>query len=108
MLSDVAEHLTTQGCLYWVGGDFQVEDDALAELDWFQAIKGKVRTADKRIGTCTSACPATTIDYHAVHEKLEHMVQEGHVDLVSRLSPHRPVWALLELAGGEKFQYNTC
>ena len=70
-------------------------------MEFIKAIKGQTRVADKRIGTCTSTVPASTIDYRIIHEKFERTVNACHVDLVSKLSPRRPVWAMLELEGGE-------
>ena len=54
-------------------GDFQVDDQVLEEMEFIKAIKGQTRVADKRIGTCTSTVPASTIDYRIIHEKLERM-----------------------------------
>ena len=70
-MSDVGEHLALQGCLYWLGGDFQVDSSWLEDMEWVKQIKGCLRVGDRRIGTCTSTTPATTIDYHVVHQKLE-------------------------------------
>ena len=86
ILGDTAEHLANQGKLFWIGGDFQVGSEWLEELGWVQQVHGSLRVGDRRIGTCTAKTPASTIDYHVVHQKLDSMVPAAVIDLVSQLA----------------------
>ena len=76
ILSDVGEHLALQGCLYCLGGEFQVDSSWLEDMEWVKQIKGRLRVGDRRIGTCASATPATTIDDRVVRQNLKIWSQE--------------------------------
>ena len=67
-----------------------------------KAIHGSLREGNPHIGTCACSNPASNIDFHVVHKRLADMVTQSHIDLVTHLSPHRPVWATLHLIGGAK------
>ena len=78
-----------------------MQSDLLHESGWLETITGVVREGSREIGSCTSSCPASTIDYHVIHETLGAMVTPAQVDLVTKLSPHRPVWSVLQVQGGQ-------
>ena len=101
IISDIAKELAENGELYWLGGDFQVDSSWLEELGWLKTIHGRLRVGDKRVGTCTSKVPATSIDYHIIHKKLDDIVTQAEINLDTGLSPHRPVAATLQLTDGK-------
>ena len=109
IMGDLGEWQATTGNIYWMGGDYNMSSDKLEELEWTKQMQGSLREGDRRIGTCTCATPATSIDYHMVHKKIEQMTTEAHIDLATKLPPRRPVWATLQLTGGgNRSLYRKC
>ena len=70
IMGDLGEWQAITGCLYWMGGDFNMSSDKLVELDWIKEMHGSLREGNRCIGTCASSTPASSIDYHVVHQKL--------------------------------------
>ena len=101
-MSDVAGHLAELGETHWIVGDFNNTSQALDAVGWFRQVKGTLREGDRRIGTCTSSCPASSIHSRVVRRWLGHMVSEAHIDLTFDVPP--PVWVVFQLPAAQPLQ----
>ena len=84
-----------------------MDSKLLEEFDWLDAVRGSLRQGCPLLGTCTSTTPASSIDYHVVHEALNCMTTQAKIDMNTKLSPHTPVASVLQVTGGQPVPVQT-
>eukprot|EP00973_Karenia_brevis_P048836 6774687-Karenia_brevis.AAC.1 len=90
ILAEVSRYVSITGRPFVMGADWNMSVDMLARSRWLRSVNGIIVAGPASVGTCTSATPASNIDFFVIHASLRHLVHGAATSITASTKPHRP------------------